>query len=276
MSKKFNNRVCVITGAASGIGKSLAHQLAKRGAKLALSDIDSDNLLQLSEQLTQDGHQVFSAPFDVADKNAFFEFATDVKRYFGAAHIVINNAGVGLGSGTLWETELADFDWLMGINFYGVLYGTKAFLPILMEQDFGHIVNISSVFGLVGGPRQHAYNASKFAVRGLTESLRHDLKLAKSNVSCTCVHPGGIKTNIARNTRFSEAALSDQDLKERVAQFDKMAKTTPEQAALKILKAIEKDQQRVLIGLDAKLIDLVQRLIPSSYGRILLPLFKQE
>ena len=270
---KFKDRICVVTGAGSGIGRALALQLHERGAKLALADIQADNLAETAELIRDLGGKAFTKTLDVADQEAVFAFADQVKNEFDSVHLVVNNAGVGLGSGPLWDTEIEDFKWLMNINFYGVLYGSKAFLPILKEQDWGHIVNISSLFGLVGVPDQTAYNASKFAVRGLTEALRHELKREESTVSCTSVHPGGIDTNITVNARVVNSELNAQEIKaaheEAVKNFKKLARTTPESAATQILKAVEKDKMRLLIGMDAKLLDLIQRFLPTRYANVM-------
>ncbi len=277
---QFTDRVCVVTGAGSGIGRELALQLHAHGAKLALADIQADNLVATADLITAQGGAPFIKTLDVADQAAVFAFADDVHQHFGAVHVVINNAGVALGSGPLWDTEIEDFKWLMNINFYGVLYGTKAFLPILRQQDWGHIVNVSSLFGLVGVPDQTAYNASKFAVRGLTEALRHELKREASTVSCTSVHPGGIKTNIARNARVANPVLSEEQARlahqTAVSEFDKLARTTAESAAAQILSAVEKDKMRLLIGLDAKLLDWIQRLLPTRYAAIMARMMVQR
>ena len=268
---KFQSSVAVITGAGSGIGRQLAYQLADAGADLAISDINQENLEQTRLAAAKRGVKVVASCLDVADEKAVFDFALSVEREFSRVNLVINNAGVALASGPLWTTPLEDFKWLMNINFYGVLYGTKAFLPILEKTDWGHIVNISSLFGLVSVPNQTAYNASKFAVRGLTEALRQELADANSSVSCTCVHPGGIKTNIARGARVSENGVGDQ--RESHAQsandFDKLARTSAEQAAAQILKAVISNKRRLLIGADAKFIDKIQRLFPTGYAHFL-------
>lgn len=268
---KFQSSVAIITGAGSGIGRQLAYQLADAGADLAISDINQENLEQTRLEAAKRGVKVVATCLDIADEEAVFDFALSVEREFSRVNLVINNAGVALASGPLWTTPLEDFKWLMNINFYGVLYGTKAFLPILEKADWGHIVNISSLFGLVSVPNQTAYNASKFAVRGLTEALRQELVDANSSVSCTCVHPGGIKTNIARGARVSENGVGDQ--RESHAQsandFDKLARTSAEQAAAQILKAVISNKRRLLIGADAKFIDKIQRLFPTGYGHFL-------
>lgn len=267
---KYKNCVAVVTGAGSGIGQQLAFQLAGLGAQLAISDIHDDNLEATRAELEKRGAKVDAQRLDVADQAAVFAYAEHCQQQFGSVNLVINNAGVALGAGPLWETPIEEFKWLMNINFGGVLSGTKAFLPILQQAEWGHIVNISSLFGLIGVPQQNAYNASKFAVRGLTESLRQDLKLANSSVSCTSVHPGGIKTNIARNAKVVERAGIDvrAEREQAVADFDKIAMTSAESAAKQIINAVSKDKARLLIGLDAKLLDILQRLMPVWYAKV--------
>lgn len=268
---KFNSCVAVITGAGSGIGRQLSNQLAQAGARLALSDINQENLTETVKQAESQGAQVFSEILDVADQEAFFNHADNVMQRYGEVHLVINNAGVGLAGGPLWQTPLEDFKWLMGINFYGVLYGTKAFLPHLRAAHWGHIVNISSLFGLVAVPEQTAYNASKFAVRGMTEALRQELELDGSSVSCTSVHPGGIKTNIAAGARVSDGNKleSESEREQAVAHFDKLARTSAETAAEQILDAVIKNKKRLLIGGDAKILDKIQRLFPTWYPHVM-------
>ena len=189
-------------------------------------------------------------------------------------NLVVNNAGVALGT-SIEDMAYEDFEWLMGINFWGVVHGTKAFLPHLIASGDGHVVNISSVFGLIGVPSQGAYNAAKFAVRGYTECLRQELEIAGHPVSATSVHPGGIKTNIARNARMNEGegGFSRQ---ETADQFDRMARTTPERAAQVILEGVLRNRRRVLIGTDARIIDWVQRLLPAAYQRGLAALAKRR
>lgn len=268
---KFKECVAVVTGAGSGIGRQLSYQLAAAGAKIAISDINQKNLDETEQHLRESGADVLATTLDVSNKEAVFTYAQQVDEHFGKVNLVINNAGVALASGSLWDTELEDFDWVMNINFYGVLYGTKAFLPKLQQADWGHIVNISSLFGLISVPTQAAYNSSKFAVRGLTEALRHELKAENSKVSCTSVHPGGIKTNIARDARIADK-LEDTDAGDReqaAKRFEKLAKTTAESAAQQILQAVADDKMRLLIGSDAKMIDRLQRFFPSAYGKFL-------
>ncbi len=268
---KFTDCVAVVTGAGSGIGQQLAYQLADAGAQLAISDINADTLEQTREAVVSRGVEVDAVVLDVADQQALYDYARRIEQQFGKVNLVINNAGVALGSGPLWENSPEDFRWVMDVNFYGVLSGTMAFLPILQKAEWGHIVNISSLFGIVSVPTQAAYNASKFAVRGMTDALRQELEAEASTVSCTTVHPGGIKTNIARSARWVDdgTAESAEQRKAAIEGFDTVARTSPESAAQQILRAVVKDKRRLLIGWDAKLVDLLQRLLPTGYGRIL-------
>ncbi|MDF1629045.1 MAG: SDR family NAD(P)-dependent oxidoreductase [Alcanivoracaceae bacterium] len=269
--KSFRDRVAVITGAGSGIGRALAFELGAAGCKLALSDINEAAVKQAAKELKASGHDVIADRLDVADREAFYAYADKVVNKFGSVNLVINNAGVALGA-TVEQTSYEDFEWLMGINFWGVVYGTKAFLPVLKKADEGHIVNISSVFGLIGVPSQSAYNAAKFAVRGFTESLRQELELEGSSVSCTSVHPGGIKTNIARNARMNDSVkeITGKSGESNVQDFEKMFRTTPEEAAATIIAGIRGNKRRVLIGADAVAIDTMQRLLPTSYQKLLV------
>jgi len=261
--KKLKNSVAVVTGAGSGIGRQLAIRLAQSGALLALSDVNLEETAQLLKQFDQ---KILTHTLDVADRQAVFNYAELVQKEFDAVNLVINNAGVALSSGTFSETSIEDFEWLMGINFSGVLYGSKAFLPALEQAEWGHIVNISSLFGLIGVPEQSAYNASKFAVRGLTESLRQELENANSHVSCTSVHPGGIKTKIAANARVSKEP--DENMKKLKNDFESAAMTTAESAAEQIINAIVTNKRRLVLGMDAKLMDWTQRLLPNHYQRV--------
>lgn len=267
---KFNNSVAVVTGAGSGIGRHLTLKLASYGASLAISDINADGLADTLAQATPllkgDNAKIVADSLDVSDREAMFSYAEHISKEFDEVNLVINNAGVALSSGTLSETSIDDFEWLMGINFSGVLYGTKAFLPILEEAQWGHIVNISSLFGLISVPEQSAYNASKFAVRGLTEALRQELDVANSHISCTSIHPGGIKTNIAINSRVSKQLNSDSEkLKQN---FEDLAITTAESAAEQILASVVKNKRRLVLGKDAKVLDWVQRHFPNHYQRV--------
>ncbi len=261
----LNGKIAVVTGAGSGIGRALAQGFAAKGCKLAIADINEANLAETARSL---GTEVYAQKLDVADRAAVYDFANAVKQKFGTAHVVVNNAGVAV-SETIDALEYKDFEWLMGINFWGVVYGTKAFLPILTAQNDGAIVNISSVFGIIAVPAQGAYNSAKFAVKGFTECLRHELKVAGSKVQSICVHPGGIKTNIVRNARIHKSFDGETDRNVMAKQFEQGARTTPEGAAQTIIDGIEHGKVRVLIGSDARMIDWIQRLLPVRYWSLL-------
>lgn len=267
--KTLKDKVAAITGAGGGIGRATAILMARQGCHLALSDVNEAGLADTVRECKSHGVQVTGTRLDVADRAAFHTWADDTATHFGRVNIVINNAGVGLGA-TVEEMSYEDFDWLMGINFWGVVHGTKAFLPYIKKSGDGHIVNISSVFGLIAVPTQSAYNAAKFAVRGFTESLREEMEVEGAPVGVTCVHPGGIKTNIARSARMSGNATYGVDKDKAASDFDKLARTTPEQAGQDIVNAILNNRRRQLIGADAVLIDVMQRLLPTSYQRILV------
>ncbi|MGB1581661.1 MAG: SDR family NAD(P)-dependent oxidoreductase [Nevskiales bacterium] len=265
--KNFKDRVVVITGAGSGIGRALAQSFASEGAQLALADNNEANLAETAKQLGDT--RLVTETLDVANREAVYSFADKVKAEFGGADIVINNAGVTFGN-SVEDSSYEDFEWLMGINFWGVVYGTKAFLPMLKAADEGVVVNISSVFGIIAFPNQAAYNASKFAVRGFTEALRHEMTIEGSKLLAISVHPGGIKTNIARNARFYKDHDGVTDHAKVAADFEQIAKTTPEQAAATIIKGIQTRNPRVLIGNDAWLIDRIQRVMPVNYMKAIL------
>jgi butyryl-CoA dehydrogenase len=267
--KSFEGRVAAITGAGSGIGRALAQELARRGAHLALSDIDAVGLAETVALCEGTGVKVTSLRLDVADRDAVHAWADQVVAEHGKVNLIFNNAGVALAA-MVDEMSYEDFEWLMSINFWGVVHGTMAFLPHLKAAGEGHVVNVSSVFGLISIPSQSAYNAAKFAVRGFTDALRIELDMAKCGVSSTTIHPGGIKTNIARNARMAEKAVEVAGGAARARKnFDKVAMTRPEKAARQILAAVEHDRRRALIGPDAKAIDLVSRLPVGLYQRVL-------
>jgi butyryl-CoA dehydrogenase len=265
--KQFAGRVAAVTGAGSGIGRALALELSRRGTHLALSDIDELGLTETVVECEGSGVKVTSQRVDVADRDAVHAWADQVVADHSGVNFVFNNAGVALGA-TIESMSYEDFEWLMDINFWGVVHGTKAFLPHLKATGEGHIVNVSSVFGLVSVPSQAAYNASKFGVRGFTDALRLELDIENCGVSCTTVHPGGVRTNIARNARMdgSVAALGASPAEAR-DRFERVAVTSAGKAARQILVAVEKDRRRALIGPDAKLIDLVSRLPVGLYQR---------
>jgi NAD(P)-dependent dehydrogenase (short-subunit alcohol dehydrogenase family) len=267
--QQFTGRVAAITGAGSGIGRALANALARQGAHLSLSDVDDAGLSETVAQCEGFGVKITSQTLDVADRDAVYAWADRVAADHGRVNLIFNNAGVALRA-TVESMSYEDFEWLMNINFWGVVHGSKAFLPHLKESGQGHIVNLSSVFGLISVPTQSAYNASKFAVRGFTDSLRMELKIEGANVSATTIHPGGIKTNIARNARM-DASVSDigGDPQTAVRDFERAFITSPETAAARILSAVRRDRRRALIGPDAKVIDLVSRLPATLYQSVL-------
>lgn len=267
--KTLKDKVAAITGAGSGIGRATAILMARQGCHLALSDVDETGLAGTVQACKALGVTVTSSRVDVADRKAVHAWADDCAATHGRVNVIINNAGVGLG-GTIEDLSYEDFEWLMDINFWGVVYGTKAFLPHLRAAGEGHVVNISSVFGLIAVPTQAAYNAAKFAVRGFTECLREELEVEGAPIGVTSVHPGGIKTNIARSARLSRGSAYGMDKSAVTSQFEQLARTTPEQAAQDIVTAILKNRRRQLIGPDARVIDIMQRLLPTSYQRLLV------
>ncbi|MAT94950.1 MAG: short-chain dehydrogenase [Halioglobus sp.] len=256
-------KIAALTGAGSGIGRALALQLNAGGCELYLSDINPETLAETAAALPRRDVAVHTRVLDVADRAAVQDWAQQAAAHSGHVDIVINNAGVGLLS---WveDDDYANLQWLMGVNFWGVVHGTQAFLPLLRQAEQGHVVNISSVFGLIGVPTQSAYNAAKFAVRGYTEAMRQEM--AGSNIHVCCVHPGGIRTNIARDARGGDPAQTAQ---ERSRDFQRLARTSPESAARQILRAIEKRKKRLLIGPDARIISLLVRLFPTAYTRFI-------
>jgi len=263
---ELEGRVIAITGASSGIGRALARECAKRGADLSLSDVDEAGLRKTADSIA--ARKVTTKVVDVSDRAAVEAWAAETIEAHGRCDGVVNNAGVSL-SDTLVDCDYEDLEWIFGINFWGVVHGTKAFLPHFLERDTGWVVNVSSIFGIVSFPTQSAYNATKFAVRGLTESLRQEV--AGTGVHVVSVHPGGIKTNIVRNGRYRQGA-DGGDRDEAIASFDKIARTSPETAAIVIADAMEAHEPRALIGADAKFLETVQRLFPGNYERILEPL----
>jgi short-subunit dehydrogenase len=255
--------VAVVTGAGSGMGRCLAQQLAAAGSSLALADVNEEALAETAGPLERNGARVATLRVDVSSENAMQRFPEYVLQRFGRVTLLINNAGVAL-LGNFEELSIDDIRWLMGINFWGVIYGVAFFLPLLKKEKRAHIVNISSIFGLVGAVGQSAYCASKFAVRGFTESLRHELE--GTNVFVTSVHPGGIKTPIAKHARPGAHAAANLH-KDSVARFDRVAITSAADAAARILRGVEKREPRVLIGSDCKQVDILQRITPTGYWK---------
>jgi short-subunit dehydrogenase len=258
-----------VTGAASGIGRALALELSLRGCDLALADRDEAGLQALAAEIGKAGPRKVSVHrVDVSEPTQIAAFASAATAAHPALNIVINNAGVAL-LGQFGEIEQAQMEWLFNINFWGVVHGTRAFLPQLARQREAHIVNISSIFGIVAPPGQSAYCAAKFAVRGFSESIRHELAVAGSPVKLSVVHPGGVATNIARNSRTGAGVTDNARRVQSIERFDALARTTPTAAALRIIAGIEKNQPRILIGNDARFMDLLQRFRPGTYWKVM-------
>lgn len=266
--KNLKGAVAVVTGAGSGIGRALALNLASKGALLALADVNSASLEETRGLLGATEAKTYLV--DVSDAQAVENFAAKVKQDFGRASLLINNAGVAI-YGTFAELTLEEFEWVIRINFWGVVHGCKFFLPLLKAEPDAHIVNISSVFGLIGPAGQTAYAASKFAVRGFTQSLSREL--LDANIAVSCVHPGGIRTRIAENARAGAATRVEDQLQTR-ERFDQVVRTSPEKAAEVIVSGILRNKARILIGSDAYQIDFVQRLMPVRSAAVLARLME--
>lgn len=270
----LRGKVAVVTGAGSGIGRALALELARRGARLALSDVNEAGLAETVAQVGALGADVHAAPLDVSDREAFGTYARSVIGRFGVAHQLYNNAGIGGGGGSLVDADYASIDRVIGINLWGVIHGTKEFLPHLIASGDGHLVNISSLNGIMGQAGLSAYCASKFAVRGFTESVRAEMVMAGHPVQVTVVHPGGVKTNIATAalaaaSQLTPAEREEQERRVRVYN-EKLFKTSATQAATTILDGVEAGRTRILVGSDAKGVDLAIRLLPSHYTRLVV------
>ena len=267
--KNFQNKVAAITGAGSGIGQQLALLLAKEGCHLSLSDVNEQGLIETVEKLKDTDVRVTIKKLDVADQVAVKAWAEETVQDHGSVNMIFNNAGVALAS-TVEGASYEELEWIVNINFWGVVYGTKEFLPFIKQTGDGHIVNISSLFGLTAQPTQSAYNATKFAVRGFTESLRQELDMENCGVSALCVHPGGIRTNIANSAKMNDSLKTLGMNPEKSAKsFNKLLRCPPEEAARPILEAVKKDKRRLLIGNDAKALDLLQRLLPTGYQKVI-------
>jgi len=260
----FAGKVAVVTGAGSGIGQALAVELARSGAKLAISDIDTEGLADTEQQLKAIGAPVKADRLNVTERESFLAYADAVNEHFGKVNQIYNNAGIAY-TGDIEVCPFKDIERVMDVDYWGVVNGTKAFLPHLIASGDGHVINVSSLFGLFSVPGQAAYNAAKFAVRGFTEALRQEMVLAGHPVAVTTVHPGGIKTAIARNATVAEGLDRDELAK----LFDKrLALTSPQRAARIILEAVRKKRARVLVGADAKVLDALVRLTGSGYQRV--------
>ncbi|MEO8798525.1 MAG: SDR family oxidoreductase [Polyangiaceae bacterium] len=265
-NRSFGGKVAAITGAASGMGRSLAVLLAKDGCALALSDVDEKGLAETAAMLAN--VKVTTRRLDVSNGDDVRAWADEVVTDHGKVNLLFNNAGISYGA-TVKGAPEEEFRRVMDIDFWGVVYGTRAFLPALEASGDGHVINTSSLFGLIGFPGQCAYTSAKFAVRGFTETLRAELEMTGSCVSATCVHPGGIKTNIARASKV-HPSLADLgvDIANAGADFEKNFRVTADDAARAILKGVQKNERRVLIGVDARLMDATQRMFPNNYTGI--------
>lgn len=262
---KLHNRVAAVTGAAGGIGRAVAVELADRGADVAVSDIDQEGLAETADLVADRGAEVHRSVVDVADREAVHGWADEVAEQFDDVHLIVNNAGVSV-SASVEGLSYEDLDWIMDINFRGVVHGTKAFLPYIRRAGEGRVVNVSSVFGLIASPTQSAYNASKFAVRGFTESLRAELALDDAAIGASTVHPGGIDTDIVRNSRVGDTGVLERSREEVVQEFEQeIARLSPEETAEIIVDGIRRENGRILVGVDAKLMDIMQRIVPGSY-----------
>jgi short-subunit dehydrogenase len=270
---QFEGSAAAITGASSGIGRALALELAARGCDVALADVDQAGLESVAKEITAaHPRRVTIRHVDVGDPKQIQDYAAAAISDFPTLNLLFNNAGVAL-LGQFEEFDEAQMAWLMDINFWGVVRGTRAFLPHLQSRPQAHIINISSIFGIISPAGQSAYAASKFAVRGFSEALRHELAMNKSTARLSVVHPGGVKTNIARRARTGTQLRESISMSEVGERFERLARTTPAAAAKRIIRGIERNEPRILIGRDAKYLDIIQRLKPATYWALLSRVF---
>jgi len=262
---RLDGRTAVITGAGGGIGRAIAMSLARRRCNLALADVNETGLTGTAELAQKHGVRVSQHKLDVADRAAVAEFPNVVAAEHPRVDLLVNNAGVAVG-GTFEQVTEEDFEWLFEINFWGVVRMTRAFLPLLRASGDARIVNLSSIYGVIAPPEQTAYSASKFAVRGFSEALRHELE--GSGVGITVVHPGGVATAIAENARLP-AGVTEEEIARRRERYRKLLRLPPEIAGEIIVRAVERRQPRVLVGSDAKVISAIARLFPVSYWKLL-------
>jgi NAD(P)-dependent dehydrogenase (short-subunit alcohol dehydrogenase family) len=272
---KFEGSAAAITGAASGIGRALAFELAARGCDVALADLDEAGLESAAKEIIATyARRATIRRVDVADPRQIEDFALTAVADFPSLNILINNAGVAL-LGQFDEFDQAQMAWVMDTNFWGVVRGTRAFMPHLQSRPQAHIVNISSIFGIIAPPGQSAYCASKFAVRGFSESLRHELAMSNSSLRLSVAHPGGVKTNIVRKARAGAHMRESIGTNELGDRFEQLARTTPAAAAQRIVRGIERNEPRILIGRDARYLDIIQRMRPATYWALLARAFKR-
>jgi NAD(P)-dependent dehydrogenase (short-subunit alcohol dehydrogenase family) len=257
--KSLENKVVAITGAGSGIGQALAIRLAKEGCRLALSDINAAGLDETARMAGGAGTSVSTHLVDTGNREQVYRYADDAAAHHGGVDMIINNAGVAVTE-SLENVSYEDFEWLININMWGVVYGTRAFLPLLKKRGKGHIVNISSINGMIPFSHNGPYNMSKCAVRAFSETLMQEL--AGTGVSVSSVHPGGIDTNIVSNSRFFHSASGSQSKAEAAESFSRIAKTSPDKAARIIIAGIKKNKKRIMVGVDARLMDLASRIFP--------------
>lgn len=266
----FNSKITVITGAASGIGRELALQMSAEGAVIIAADYDKKGLAETVKMVKGAGGTAEGFSVDISDSKQVTKFAADVRKKFGAIDMLINNAGVTL-FGKFEELSIKDMEWIMNINYWGAIYMTKAFLKDIKEKQGAFLVNVASIFGVIGTGNQTAYCSTKFGLRGFTEALQDELHAFP--VKVISVIPGGIKTNIARNARFIKDGSVMKDTEKLVKRFDKISRTTASQAAAAIVEGIKKRKSRVLIGSDARLLDRLQRYLPVKYNRVIAKLY---